>query len=127
MRHEGFTPKPAPDARGSEVLGYGWNLTFQPMTEPQAQWMLEQHLHARAAEIQKAWPPFASQPGSVQRVLLEMAYQLGVAGLLMFTKMLHCLAIGDRSGAAREVRHSTLATQTPSRANDYAAGLLEMD
>jgi len=61
-----------------------------------------------------------SQPPDVRRALLNMAYQLGVSGLLNFSKMLTALQAGDREEAAREALDSLWAKQTPNRARRVA-------
>lgn len=125
MRHEGFSPRPVPDARGSIVLGWGWNPVFTPMTQAQADWMLDQQMDAKAWELGQAWPTFTTCDGPRQRCVLEMSYQIGVRGLLLFAKMLHDIALHNYEAAALEVLNSTLAKQTPARAQDYAALLRE--
>lgn len=126
MRHEGFSPRPIPDAHGTVVLGYGWNPCRWPMTEAQALFILDQQMDVKWNELLKAWPPLASCDGPRQRALLEMAYQLGASGVLLFPKMLHAIVLKDYQTAAQEVLNSTLTKQTPGRALDYAALLKEV-
>lgn len=67
-------------------------------------------------------PWWRDQPDDVQRALVNMAYQLGVAGLLNFRKMLAALERGDRLTAAAEALDSIWAKkQTPARARRIAA------
>lgn len=52
--------------------------------------------------------------------MANMAYQLGVSGVLRFRKMLEALRAGDREKAAEEALDSAWATQTPERAQRVA-------
>lgn len=61
-------------------------------------------------------PELASQPEDVQRALGNMAYQLGVDGLLGFRVMFAALAVGDRKRAAEAAQDSRWFRQTPNRA-----------
>lgn len=127
MRHEGFSPRPVPDTGGTIVLGYGMNFSRWPMTEAEAQFLLDRRLDQRINDVARAWPPFAACDGPRQRALAEMGYQLGADGLLLFPKMLHAIVQKDYEGARLEVLNSTLAKQTPGRALDYAALLRETE
>ena len=127
MLHEGFSPRRVVDTRG-QVIGYGWNLETGPaMTEPEAQAILEDHVDALESAWLKAWPSFASCGGPQQRALVEMSYQIGLGGVLLFAKMLRAIAVKDHETAAHEVLNSNLAKQTPLRARDYAATLRERE
>ncbi len=58
-----------------------------------------------------------------QAVLISIAYQCGMGGLLGFFHMLQAIAMGDFKVAARELRNSTLATQNVERTARLAAML----
>ena len=53
-------------------------------------------------------------------VMLDMAYQMGVGGLLKFEKMLAAIACEDYETAADELLDSNYARQTPNRAKRNA-------
>jgi lysozyme len=57
-------------------------------------------------------------------VLISMAFNLGVQGLLGFTRMLSYSQDGDYSGAAEEMLSSKWATQVGNRAVELA-GMME--
>jgi lysozyme len=61
-------------------------------------------------------PWVLDQPETVQRALGNMAYQMGVNGVLNFAKMIAALKVGDRALAAKEAEDSTWFRQTPKRA-----------
>lgn len=56
-----------------------------------------------------------------QAVIVSIAFQCGYAGLLGFIKMLQAVALGDFTGAAREIRNSNLAHQNVERTARLAA------
>ncbi|MCG8505996.1 MAG: glycoside hydrolase family protein [Sphingomonadales bacterium] len=55
-----------------------------------------------------------------QRALINMAYQLGVNGLMAFQNMLAALRDADYATAAKEALDSKWAKQTPQRARRMA-------
>lgn len=127
-QHEGFSPSPVPDSGGTWVVGYGWNPNRLPITKHQADALLQDQLATREADLERTWPTYLLCDGPRQRCLLELAYQLGVGGLMTFTKMLHAVAVkptGSNPEAAAEVLNAGLARQTPSRAQFYADLLKE--
>ena len=117
---EGFRGLPYPDAGGQSV-GYG---THFPLSPAEAEMLLVSRLGRTEHELAARWGPYKDQPEHIKQALSLMAYQLGVAGELMFKKMLACLAQGDTRCAAREALDSQWEHQTPGRAHTVAA-LLE--
>lgn len=71
-------------------------------------------------ELVRRLPWLTAQPDDVQRALGNMAYQLGVRGVLGFSLMLSALERGDRETAATNALDSTWHTQTPARAERVA-------
>ena len=64
------------------------------------------------------WPKLTDDR---RRVLANMGYQLGVAGLMGFSRMLLALARGNYEAAAREMLDSKWAKRdTPERARRLA-------
>ena len=65
-------------------------------------------------EIALRW--LQDAPVEVRSVLLNMAYQLGLTGLLKFKRTLRYLEIKQYDSAAKEMLDSRWANQTPERA-----------
>ena len=86
------------------------------VTMDQADCMLTAALHEKRDRLRKEWPPFDSQPHYVQDALTDMAYQIGVRGVLGFHDMLGKLARGDRAGAVVAGKDSEWFRETPKRA-----------
>lgn len=123
-RDEGFVPHVYNDHLGYATLGFGFLVDERrgggiPM--PIAQEWLKYEIRHRRQQLTLRWPDFLSQPSDVQRGLLNMAYQLGIDGLLAFRKMLEALEQGDRNRAADEALRSRWASQTPERAERVSA------
>jgi len=126
LRHdEGWSELPYRDSRGFMTIGYGFlvderrNSALPP--EAGEIW-LQDIARKRVRDLAKAWPPFSDQEEEVQRALANMAYQLGIRGLLGFKKMLLALERNDRLAAAQEALDSRWAKrQTPERAARMAA------
>lgn len=119
QHHEGLSLHPTPDRHGTLVIGYGRNLTRTGISPAESEYLLDNDVADRFATLPVLWTPFAACDGPRQRLLIELAYQLGSEGVLLFPKMLHALAIGDYASAAQELRASALAKQTPGRVADY--------
>jgi lysozyme len=121
---EGWRPYAYKDSEGLLTIGYGF------LVDPAKGVGLPRHIgdmwltHAvqeRASELFDRIPWLEDQPEEVQRALCNMAYQLGVYGVLKFRKMLYALEHGDRAEAAIHALDSLWAKQTPERAERIAA------
>ena len=66
---------------------------------------------------------YNKQNADVRAILLSMAYQLGISGLLRFKKMLAALERGELSAAAFEAKDSRWYQQTPKRAERHARAI----
>lgn len=77
--------------------------------------------HGRLASHHRSW--YSQQTPERQAILLSMAYQLGIVGLLGFSKMLAALEQGHHTVAALEMLDSRWARQTPARAERQAEAM----
>jgi len=111
--HEGFEGMPYRDTKGFLTVGYGTKL---PLTRKEGTVLLRMRMHDMIDELSDRWPPLHTMPEPVQRVLVEMAYQMGVTGLMSFRMMLLALEKRDWKTAAKEGLDSEWAKQTPGRA-----------
>lgn len=118
-RHEGLKLKPYKCSEGYLTIGYGRNLETRGITAQEANEMLLNDV----SEVEEALHRmgFLSDPSDVRRaVLINMAFQLGVGGLLKFEKMLSAYLDGYYELAAKEMLDSKWAVQTPNRAKELA-------
>lgn len=118
---EGFRGRCYDDGFGNLTIGYGTKL---PLTEAEAAHLVGNRLARAESTLAAQWPPYGDQAEHVKQALALMAYQLGVSGELMFTRMFACLEREDSQCAAREVADSKWNQQTPKRVAAVRALLL---
>lgn len=111
---EGLRLLPYEDTTGHITVGYGHNLSANGISETIADWLLHDDI-VEASRIEQEWPPFSKLDDVRQRAVCELAFNLGIGGVLQFRKMLHALAIQDWKNAAAELLNSQAAAQLPSR------------
>lgn len=111
--HEGLVLTPYQDSLGFWTVGYGTKL---PLTRAEAERLLEWRAVAAIGALVERLPWVTSLDDVRQSVLAEMAYQMGVGGVLGFRKMLAAAERGDFDTAADEMLDSKWHQQTPARA-----------
>lgn len=125
-RDEGWRPYAYRDHLGFLTLGYGFLIDERKggrIPQPVADFWLRWEIEDRRQQLRGRLPFFENLPQQVQVALINMAYQLGVPGLLNFRRMLAALSRGDRVAAAEEALDSQWAKQTPKRAARVAAAI----
>ena len=115
--HEGFRGYAYKDSLGYDTIGYGTKL---PLTKEEAELILKHRLNAFTKEVNEKLEWLDIPPDKME-ILYEMAYQMGVSGLLKFRNMLSALNEKDYKTAAKEMLDSRWARQTPNRASELAA------
>lgn len=124
-RDEGRRAKPYQDTEGVWSVGYGTNLTHGSLSEAaMTQMLMDRMQDMETALLALPIWPHLSQPR--KGVLLNMAYNLGFAGLMEFRKMYDALVLRDYVRAAKEMLDSRWAAQVGARAHRLAARM-EMD
>lgn len=118
---EGFRAAPYKDTQGHATIGYGHELIttdeFSYLTETQADGVLAADIARTAAELATALPWTSELDEVRRRALLDMAFNLGVAKLCEFHRMLDCLRLRDWNGAAANGQLSIWYTQVGARAH----------
>lgn len=133
--HEGFSSKPYEDTKGKLTVGYGRNLDANPLTldevvdlfhsteflsdsyeEDFFDKMLKTDVEEHIEELIERIPWLASKPKNIQRVLYDMAYNLGVSSLMKFTGTLVAVQNDDWVMAAYEILDSKYAEDVKTRA-----------
>lgn len=115
-KDEAFSRAPYKDTRGVLTIGYGFNLESDGLSEAEATAVLEIRVRVRYQELLAALPWVVDLDPPRQGVLLNMAYNLGVHGLLEFHNMLTELRAEDYRAAADEMVRSKWAQQVGARA-----------
>lgn len=121
---EGWRSEPYQDHLGFWTVGFGFLVDVRkPWRLPKqvGEIWLRFEAERRYEGLLDRLPWLMDQPDDVKRALTNMAYQLGVNGVLGFRRMLAALELGDRRGAAEEALDSKWHRQTPERAQRVAA------
>lgn len=131
--HEGFRKNAYLCPTGHLTVGYGFRVAdlspdelalnagaVQPMSKEVAEKILDIKIAKFQKQIHSALPWLRQAPMDIQDALCEMAYQMGVAGLLGFKNTLAMIKEGKYSKAAENMLKSKWATQTPARAKEIA-------
>lgn len=123
MADEGFRAEAYPDPlSGGDpwTVGYGATgptiLKGTVWTQKMAQNDLAMRVGKLTNQLQASLPWFRNLADLRQDVLVNMAYQLGFAGLLGFHRTLGLIADSDYEGASKAMMASAWAKQTPNRA-----------
>lgn len=82
----------------------------------EARYLLGNDIGAKLAGLRKALPWFDSLSNARQRALVNMAFQMGVEGVLTFKTTLALMQASKFSEAADNALKSKWAEQTPARA-----------
>lgn len=115
---EGFRGKPYTEkVSGNLTVGYGTDLVASPLTGEEGLFLLHFRMERKWAELTMRRPWLVELPDAAKIVLIDMAYQMGVSGLLKFKRMFGALQQGDFGLAAEELLDSRYAKQTPRRAH----------
>lgn len=125
LRDEGLRLKPYRCTAGKLTIGVGRNLDDRGITESEALLLLDNDIKAFWGQLAVAQPWIFSAPEAVQEVLLNMCFNLGLAGLLQFRQTLALLEAGRYAEAAGEMLRSKWAGQVGERAERLADRLRE--
>ena len=120
MRDEGLRLKVYIDSLGHPTIGFGRALDVQGISLAEAELMLDNDILEYRAGVLSRLPWSATLDEPRLAVLVGMAFNLGLRGLLGFRRMLEAAERGDWPAAATEMLDSRWATQVPVRAGRLA-------
>ena len=116
-RDEGDSPTCYQDHLGNWTIGFGRLIGPGGGLSPaEIAYLLNNDIIDRRDALDAALPYFKDLSPARQGVLLNMAFNLGTAGLLQFKRMLAAVDAGQWGIAAKEMLDSTWAHQVPQRA-----------
>lgn len=111
---EGFSASPYTDTTGNLTIGYGTNLTAG-IDKNMATMLLSYKIGQNFPKLnQLEW--FKSLDPVRQSVIENMAYNMGVEGVMGFHMMIAAIEVGDWVGAASEMVNSIWYEQVGQRA-----------
>ena len=119
IRHEGIRLEPYLDSVGKWTIGVGRNLTDKGISDDEARFLLENDLDECISDCQ-SFPWFAGLDGVRQRVVVDLRFNLGGAGLRRFKRTLAYVASGDFELAAAALLDSKWSRQVKTRATRLA-------
>lgn len=111
MLHRGDT------IRGNITIGFGLNLSVNGISPQDAERWRDQTIEELRGRLAGQLPYFHGLLPARQGVLIDIAYNAGVGGLMGFKRMLAALEEGDYPTAANEIVDSELA---PARKAELA-------
>ena len=123
IRDEGSVSHAYTDSLGFTTIGVGRLIDMRRgggLSPDEIDFLLGNDIEEKTAQVLAALP-WASKLSETRRaVLINMAFQLGIGGLLKFKRALKSIEDGQYSEAAMEMLDSLWAQQTPERAKRLA-------
>ena len=117
--HEGSRNLPYIDTNGIQTIGIGHNL-HKPLSDRAILQIFHDDLADAKNDCLHAFPFFSELTEARQWVLINMCFNLGLAGLQRFTRFLKAVELGDYETAANEMLDSLWAKQVKIRARELA-------
>lgn len=134
--HEGFESNYYECSANKKTIGYGCNVEanplppylcrdfdLAPMTKDEAEHLLIGHVML-VGEMLLGHFNYKKLSNARQAVLINMAFNIGVSGLLLFKKMFKALENNDFEQAANEMLNSKWAGQVGCRSDELAEQML---
>ncbi len=118
-RYEGLSVLPYQCPSGHLTIGYGHNLE-NGISKEIAELILKQDMASVQKAVAKHFAWWSQLPEVRQFVLVDMCFNMGLAKLCTFKKMLAALKCGDYLCAANEMLASRWAGQVGHRAQELA-------
>lgn len=121
---EGVKPQAYQDHLGFWTIGVGRLIDSRKdgsgLRPYEIDFLLQNDIDDRIEQLTRRLPWFQNLDDARRGVLLNMAFQLGVDGLMEFKNTLSLVEQGKYREAAENMLKSKWATQTPARANRLA-------
>jgi lysozyme len=105
---------------GKNTVGVGRNLDDVGLSDDEIGYLLRNDISRVCADLDRELPWWRQMTEARQRAVANMAFNLGVRGLLGFKNTLAAMKAGDYKAAAAGMLASKWASQTKSRATRLA-------
>jgi len=113
---ECFRDKVYTCSAGKLTIGYGWNLEDNELPERIAEMMLSYAIGDKLQSLERlSW--WCELNDARKRAIVNMAFNIGVAGVLKFKKMIAAIERKDFTQAALEMDDSKWSKQVGARAD----------
>ena len=113
--HEGLRLKPYRCTAGKLTIGVGRNLEDKGLSKEEALFLLRNDIREITEQLERLGWYRALDPIR-QKVIIDMAFNLGLSGLLSFKRMIQALNCYDYNTAADEMVNSLWYRQVGKRA-----------
>ncbi len=117
---EGVRRFPYTDTVGKLTIGVGRNISDRGLSDDEIDYLLQNDITLVIDDLNRALPWWVELSPVRQRVLCNMAFNLGISRLKGFTRMLSAMRRKDFAAAAAEMRSSLWAEQVGARAERLA-------
>jgi len=118
--HEGERLKPYRCTAGKLTIGVGRNLDDRGITSDESAYLLNNDIDAHWSELLQHLPWVETLDDIRQRVMLDMAFNMGIYGLLTFHRTLGHIKAGNYALASSAMLESKWARQVGQRAKRLA-------
>jgi lysozyme len=112
---------------GHPTIGWGRALDVRGISRDEAQYLFNNDRDEVKIELTKRIPWMTQLNEPRQAVLYNMAFNMGVGGVMEFPKMLAAAKAGDFMAAAREMIDSLWSKQVGTRATRLAQQMINGD
>ena len=119
-KHEGFRPTVYQCTEGYDTIGYGFAVKDLYLSKDICDIILAEKLAKLQLDISNKFEWFENSPEVVRNAVINMCYQLGLAGFSKFKKTIYYLETEQYKEAAIECLDSLWARQTPNRAEEIS-------
>ena len=116
IRHEGLRLTVYDCPAGYKTIGVGRNIEQKGITEEEAVYLLDNDIEYFTEQLEDNLIGFQELPEDKKAVLVNMAFNLGVNGLLKFKNMLAAITEERWEDASSEMLNSRWADQVGNRA-----------
>lgn len=121
---EGRRLKPYTDSVGKLTIGIGHNLSDNGISDAICDAIFKEDALAVINELNQALPWWQGMDEVRQRVLADLAFNMGIETLLTFGQFLGFMKSGSYSAAAQDLTHTKWASQVGARAPRLCSMLL---
>lgn len=122
--HEGERLKPYRCTAGKLTIGVGRNLDDRGITSDESAYLLNNDIDSHWTELLKNLPWVETLDEIRQHVLLDMAFNMGISGLLTFHRALGHAKAGNYALASSAMLESKWARQVGQRAKRLSKMML---
>ena len=120
IRHEGLRLTVYDCPAGYKTIGVGRNLEGKGITEEEAMYLLDNDIKDFQESLSRELPWFDSLDECRKNILTNMAFNLGISGLLKFKNTLSAVENKDWEEAASQMLDSRWAEQVGGRAKELS-------